>query len=103
LPERLRFKRNLSQTRDGGADGSGPDFVSIEVKRQERLSIGAWLKQARAQCVNGSTPVVAYRQNNDSWHILVELEPAQFAAFLRYYHNIGDTARTIKTASELLP
>jgi hypothetical protein len=99
LPERLRIERQLGQSRDGGADGSAANVV-IEVKRQERLRLGDWLKQARlaGSATNGSAPyaVVAYRQSGEPWRCLVEMSPVQLAAFMRYSQNIGDTVDNIK-------
>lgn len=94
LPASEHIQRELAQTRDGGSDGRTARFA-IEVKRQERLAIGAWLKQARAQAQDDEIPVVAYRQNNDDWHCLVELDVARLAALIRYIRNLDDTAATL--------
>jgi hypothetical protein len=97
LPERLRLNRELAQSRDGGCDGSAAG-LAIEVKRQERLNIGTWLKQARGSAQNGSIPVVAYRQNHGDWKCVVEMTPLQLACYMRYRKNLDDTEATIEAA-----
>lgn len=89
LPARLQMARRLGQARDGGSDGSTA-HVNIEVKRQERLNLPAWLRQARHGS-GGKVPVVAYRQNHGDWHCLVDMTPVQLAAYLRYRANLLDT------------
>jgi len=98
LPERLRLSRELAQSRDGGLDGSTAQ-VAIEVKRQERLNLPAWLKQARLGSSNGSLPVVAYRQNGEPWRCLVELTPVQLAALIRYSEDLGKLTAAIEQAA----
>ena len=97
LPERLRLSRELAQSRDGGLDGSVAQ-VAIEVKRQERLRLNDWLKQARLGS-NGSLPVVAYRQSREPWRCLVELTPVQLAALIRYSEEIGGMTAAIEQAA----
>jgi len=77
------FKRNLTQTRSGGADHEDGDLpIALEVKRQEKLNIGTWLKQAREQAA-GRIPALAYRQSREEWTVLVELTPEQFTQWLK--------------------
>ena len=103
LPERMRLQRELGQTRDGGLDGISTS-VSIEVKRQERLNLPKWLQQARDGAA-AHVPVVAYRQNTDSWHCLVDMNPIQLAAYMRWRPNLEDTEQSIirAVAAENLP
>lgn len=78
------FRRNLSQTRAGGADHEADDLpVALEVKFQEKLNIGTWLKQAREQA-NGRVPALAYRQSREEWTVLVELTPEQFCEWMEF-------------------
>lgn len=59
--------RNLSQTRDGGADVN-ISGLSVEVKRQETLAVETWWKQVcRAADQNGTIPVLAYKQSRKPW------------------------------------
>ena len=82
FPQCLRVRRNIDQAFDGGEDIT-PQMVpgfSIEVKRQETLSIPAWWRQAVTQAIDRSIydndeciPVLAFRQNRKKWRILVPL------------------------------
>ena len=101
LPERLRIKRELGQTREGGLDGVSTS-VGIEVKRQETLNLPKWLKQAR-EGAEGKVPVVAYRQNGAEWSCLVELTPVQLASFMRWHPHLDQTVKSIIRGSEDLP
>lgn len=63
-------QRNQNQSAVGGNDLSNTFGLSIEVKRQEDLSINAWWKQcAEAAARNGELPVLAYRQNRKPWRM----------------------------------
>lgn len=65
LPE---LKRNLEQTRNGGADCLDIPGIALEVKRQEQLCIPAWWKQTvRQAVVSKRMPVLVYRQNRKKW------------------------------------
>jgi len=71
----VKMLRNLDQTRSGGHDLDGIDGLSIEVKRQEKLCLPAWWRQTlqqAAECDN--IPVLAYRQNRQSWQFIVGLD-----------------------------
>lgn len=72
FPETL--KRNLLQTREGGADISGCSPFQIEVKRCEKLEKDKWWKQVnRALTDESEIPVVAYRQNKRPWRFLMSV------------------------------
>jgi Holliday junction resolvase len=60
--------------------------VHVEVKRQERLQLPLWLRQARADA-GAAVPVVAFRQNRGEWHVALTLQA--FAAIL---HDAADRA-----------
>ena len=47
--------------------------IHIEVKRRERFSIPAALRQSRNDAKQGQVPVVAHRPNRCSWMVTVEL------------------------------
>lgn len=86
LSERLgvKLERNLSQTRSGGADCIQLGRIRLEVKRQERLNITAWWKQAEEQSLLLVTnvtnnnkrerliPVLAYRQSRKPWTFVLD-------------------------------
>lgn len=64
------LQRNLSQTRDSGADCIQVRGWAIEVKRQEKLSRPKWWKQAKAAAEElGVQPMLAYRRNREPWTV----------------------------------
>ncbi len=89
LSERLGIdiKRKLGQARDSGDDVQVGPF-RIEVKRRETLSIMQWCRQVEACCGPGDVPVVAFRQNNQSWRIVLKLD--DFLSYLQ--HHVDKTA-----------
>lgn len=48
-------------------------LLHLECKRQERLALPAWLKQARDEAPPGVPPVVAFRQNRGVWYAALPL------------------------------
>jgi Holliday junction resolvase len=52
--------------------GNGLTFHS-EVKRQERLKLPEWLRQAADEAPQGTVPVVAFRQNRGAWYAALPL------------------------------
>lgn len=75
LAEKLggKYKRNLSQTQDGGYDVLGLDGWAIEVKFQETLSIEKWWKQAVEQSSEDKKPVLFFRKSRTDWRVVVPL------------------------------
>lgn len=74
-------ERNLSQTRDGGADIITADFI-FEVKRVENLNLAnAWRqvaisskainKKRRERGESVAEPVLAHRVNNSPWSFCI--------------------------------
>jgi hypothetical protein len=61
------LERNLMQARKGGCDMVGLDWISLEVKRQEKVQVSVWWKQTLRQCKDGQTPVLLYRENHAPW------------------------------------
>lgn len=47
--------------------------IHSEVKRQERLQLPIWLRQAAAEAPRGTVPVVAFRQNRGEWYAALPL------------------------------
>jgi hypothetical protein len=47
--------------------------LHIEVKRQERLRLPAWLAQAKAEAPEGVPPVVVFRQSRGAWYAALPL------------------------------
>lgn len=65
------LKRNLMQPFEGGYDLIGLGWIALEVKRQERLNVNAWWKQALKQCKVGQEPVLMYRKNRQKWQVMM--------------------------------
>lgn len=75
VPDRCpELKRNLMQSREGGHDLVGIDWLAIEVKRHERLSVESWWGQTLKQAERrpGSVPFLMYRQNRMPWRFRVQ-------------------------------
>lgn len=71
LPDVPTIQRNQNQSAVGGDDLTGTMNYSIEVKRQEDLSLNSWWKQAVASAARqGKTPVVIFKQNRLKWRVL---------------------------------
>ncbi len=63
-------QRNQMQTAIGGNDLTNCLGLSIEVKRQETLSVPAWWRQTVVAAErNNEMPVLMYRQNRKAWHV----------------------------------
>lgn len=63
-------QRNQNQSAVGGNDLTNCMGLSIEIKRQEALSPGAWWKQCVAAAErNNEMPVLMYRQNHKPWRV----------------------------------
>src|SRR5437867_684779 len=59
--------RNLERLGDALAIGPNGRVMHVEVKRQERLQLWEWLKQAQSEAPQGVPPVVAFRRNHGEW------------------------------------
>lgn len=71
LPDRDVVQRNQNQSAVGGNDLSNCFGLSIEVKRQEQLSINTWWQQTvKAAQANDETPVLIFRQNRKPWRVV---------------------------------
>lgn len=70
----LPFQRNQLQTAVGGDDITNPFKLSIEVKRQEQLSINTWWKQCKASAerFQGNTPILIFKQSCKKWRVMME-------------------------------
>ena len=66
------LKRNLNQTREGGADVEGCSPFVIEIKRCEKLEHKKWWRQVKAAVTHPEDiPTVAFRQNKKPWRFLI--------------------------------
>ena len=74
LSDELGFvvRRNVDQTRAGGADGIEINGIAVEVKRREALSIPAWWRQTCKQAeALGRLPILFYRQSRKPWSVVI--------------------------------
>lgn len=55
-------------------DLNGVDWMHIECKRQETITMGAWIEQASEDCPRGQLPVIMYRKNHMRWRADMDLE-----------------------------
>ena len=66
-------QRNQNQSAVGGGDLSNVFGLSIEVKRQEALSIEAWWKQCvDAAKRNNEIPILLFKQSHKAWRCITE-------------------------------
>lgn len=65
--------RNLEGMGDALAIGSNGRLMHVEVKRQERIQLGMWLRQAMSEAPKNVPAVVAYRQNHGEWIACMKL------------------------------
>lgn len=71
-------QRNQNQSAVGGNDLSNTLGMSIEVKRQEQLSVNTWWKQCtEAAKRNAEWPVLIYRQNHGKWRVVTYVRTCQ--------------------------
>lgn len=56
---------------DGGPRRLPP--LHLECKRQERLRLPEWMRQASMEAPAGAVPIVTFRQNRGEWYAVLEL------------------------------
>ena len=73
----LELSREYGQSDHGGSDCYGLPGISLEIKNQEKITLGSWWEQAVAGCRPDTVPVLAYRLANRSellrWRIRLPL------------------------------
>lgn len=62
------LQRNLNQSRSGGEDILGIDWMSIEVKNHTKLNVGAWWLQALRQAGTKKIPILIYKDGR-KWRV----------------------------------
>ena len=74
LTEELGYvvKRKLGQAREGGDDIQVGHF-KFEAKRHENLSVMQWVRQIEACTERHEVPVVAFRQSQQEWRVVLRL------------------------------
>ena len=63
------IERNLMQSRRGGYDVIGIDWLALEVKYQEQFQLDAWWAQCKDQAREDQEPVLFYRRNRVPWRV----------------------------------
>lgn len=70
----LGVQRNLSQSRDGGADVKLPPY-SLEIKRRKRIgNIYDWMEQAENGCADDEKPAVVFRADGKKWLVCIPFD-----------------------------
>lgn len=69
--EQISLLRNSLQSRQGGYDMLGLDWLALEIKRCETLNIPAWTRQCLDQASKDQVPVLIYKQNNRAWKVMI--------------------------------
>ena len=67
----IELARNLTQTRGGGCDIEGLDWLALEVKRRESAFSLSWWQQTVHQAGPGQTPILMWRRNHQPWRFRV--------------------------------
>jgi hypothetical protein len=75
----LELTRNLVQSRSGGYDILGLDWLALEVKRHENLAVPQWWRQTVKQTGPGQIPFLMYRQNRTRWKFRTQLFAAHYS------------------------
>lgn len=65
--------RNLMQSRQGGYDLVGLDWLALEVKRREQVQLSGWWRQTVRQAEDGQVPFLMWRQNRKPWQVRVRV------------------------------
>lgn len=69
----LPFQRNQNQSAVGGDDLSNPFKLSIEVKRQEALSILGWWRQCVISAARTEgVPILIFKQSRKAWRVMMQ-------------------------------
>lgn len=68
-------RTGLMQSQQGATEADVEhDRYHLEVKRQERIQIEAWCRQAEEDCPEGKIPVVVWRRNREPWRVTLLLD-----------------------------
>lgn len=83
--------RNTMQSRAGGYDIVGLEWLALEVKHQETLNLSAWWEQAERQARPTQTPVLLYKQNNHKFRArMIGFLAHQGSSYDRVIHTLVD-------------
>ena len=59
---------------DEKGDLKGLDGYHLEVKRQETITLPAWLKQAESEATEDEAPTVIFRRSREPWRVVIPLD-----------------------------
>ena len=59
------------QSHRGGYDIVGLEFLALEVKFQEQITINAWWRQTTEQAGQNRVPVLIYRKSRVAWRVVM--------------------------------
>ena len=93
----IEVKRNLSQTRDSGADILLDRYV-IECKRRAKIAVYEWMDQAEEACQIGQRPIVVCRGDGKPSLVIMNL-----ADFLPLLGNEIPTTRNVSSCNTQEP
>lgn len=97
--EPMVLKRNLEQTRGGGYDIVGVDWLAVEVKHQTMDRRDAWWEQTKKQAGVDQEPILVYKLTGNKWWVRmygrlqhgsdfvrcpVDITPAAFLVYFRH-------------------
>lgn len=86
------FERNIGQSRDGGYDVKGLDWLGIEVKRVETDFQMQWWLQVLRSIEETQMPLLLYRKNRAPWRAMVRI-PTQIGDRLISFDATLDTVQ----------
>ena len=66
--------RKLGGEGDALVDVRDGERLHLETKRQERLRLPTWLRQAREEAPKGAVPVVVFRQSRGVWYAVLPFD-----------------------------
>lgn len=69
-----KLQRNTLQSDGGGFDIAGLEWLALEVKFQETLSVNQWWAQTLEQANGTQCPVLIYRQSRQPWRVKMFVE-----------------------------
>lgn len=69
--EAPELARNLMQSRNGGFDIAGLDWMALEIKHHETLSVKHWWAQTKIQAGQSRIPILMYKQNNVKFRVVM--------------------------------
>ena len=84
---RVFFRHPAPRHGKGQPDNSDPHGVlpvTIEVKRVEKPQFKTWIDKLQSQSRPGQTPVLAWRQNQKPWTVMVIMNESEWGEYLRW-------------------